>query len=136
VERLGTVGESGRKRGLHSARADPSLRSDALIAMLTAMPRATAQFLELAKRGAEHRYRELQEELAALVRHFPHLRGTVTTRRGRPARQLGGTVPGPAASASDASPKRGRRTMSAAARRAVSERMKKYWAARRKAKAG
>jgi hypothetical protein len=98
------------------------------------MPRPTPQFLELAKRGAEHRYRELQDELAALVRHFPHLRATSTTRRGRPARQLGGTVPAPAATATDVSPKRRRRTMSAAARRVVSERMKKYWAARRKAK--
>jgi hypothetical protein len=31
--------------------------------------------LELAKRGAEHRYQELKAEVESLVKLFPHLRG-------------------------------------------------------------
>lgn len=74
--------------------------------------------MELARRGAEHRYRELKAELAVLIKHFPHLRESI-----------GGTLP-----VAEEAVKRNRRRMSAAARRAVSERMKKFWAARRKAK--
>jgi hypothetical protein len=73
-----------------------------------------------AQLGAEARAAELQAELAEIYRVFPALRrGT-----GRPA--------GLARSASAAAP--GRKPMSAAQKRAVSIRMKKYWAARRKAK--
>ena len=45
-------------------------------------------------------------------------------RRGRPPKWL-----------AEPKPRRGRKRMSAAARKAQSERMKKYWAARRKAEA-
>ena len=98
------------------------------------MPTRTknTQLLELARRGAEARLRDLIHEAKLLVDLFPHLRdsfdkdelpirfiiakgsGRLTTQRG--------------------TRRKGR--MSAAARKAVSVRMKKYWAARRKATKG
>jgi len=46
------------------------------------MPRPSAHLLALAKVGAEHRYRELQNEIRALIQQFPHLRG-VSARTSR-----------------------------------------------------
>jgi hypothetical protein len=76
------------------------------------------QLRRLAQLGAKARLEELREEEAAIRAAFPDLFG-----RGRQgARAV-------------AAPRR-RRRMSAANRKAVSERMRKYWAERRKAKAG
>jgi hypothetical protein len=72
----------------------------------------------LARLGAAARLAELERERASLLRDFPGLRGAANTAD---ATREGGS--------------RSRRVMSAANRRAVSIRMKKYWAARRKAKA-
>jgi hypothetical protein len=83
-----------------------------------------SQLLELAKRGAAQRYQELQDELAALVRMFPSLRGTTS-------RQVSPSSAGPQAAGMPV--RRRKSTWSAAQRQAVSVRMKKYWAARRKA---
>lgn len=67
--------------------------------------------------GARSRAGELESELSEIYRAFPELR---TERGGR-------TV------AKSVSPvRRRRRNMTAAERNAVSARMKKYWAARRK----
>ena len=77
--------------------------------------------------GAEARITELNEELQAIYAAFPELgRGTGRGRRAAAAR----TTP-----ASGVAPKRARkrRKMSAAQRKAVGERMKKYRAAKRKA---
>jgi hypothetical protein len=91
----------------------------------------SSRILEMARRGAEYRYQELQAELASLVQSFPHL-GAGRGRRGRRGRLLFG---GASAIANDsASGGRKRSHMSAAARKAQSIRMKKYWAERRKAK--
>ena len=79
----------------------------------------------LARLGAKARLEELRREEASIRQAFPDL-----FRGGR-----GGRSGAQRASAS-AGPRRRRRGMSAAARRAVSERMKKYWAERRKAKGG
>ena len=86
--------------------------------------------LELAKRGAEARLRELLDELKTLTSAFPHLRDSFDRdelpldfilRRGRDKARA-------------AAPKaRPQRSMSVAQRKAVGERMRKYWAARRKA---
>src|SRR5438874_2158813 len=94
------------------------------------MAKHSSHILEMARKGAEHRYAELQAEIAALVKHFPH----VARRAGR---QLSTAVARGRAIAQAEAPKvrRRARKMSAAARRAVSARMKKYWAARRKQKA-
>ena len=74
---------------------------------------------EYARRGAEARINELTQELAAIYRAFPGLR-----RRGASA------APEPSAAAI-----RRRKPMTAAQKREVSRRMKKYWAERRKASA-
>ena len=74
----------------------------------------------LARLGAEARLQELKQEEAVIRRAFPEL-----FRPGGKARDGG---------ANSAPARRRRSRMSAAARRAVSERMTKYWAERRKAK--
>lgn len=68
---------------------------------------------DLARRGASLRVAEIQQELAALNRAFPGV--------ARPERSSGTATTG-----------RGRKPMTAAQRKAVGERMRKYWAARRK----
>ncbi|HEX3703560.1 MAG TPA: hypothetical protein VHU82_09525 [Vicinamibacterales bacterium] len=93
------------------------------------MAKHSSQILEMARKGAEHRYQELKAEIAALLAHFPHLgRQTGTASRARAA--------GAAVTAESTPRRRSRKRMSAAARKAVSDRMKKYWAARRKTKKG
>ena len=89
------------------------------------MARHSSHILELARKGAEYRYRELKAEVAALVRDFPHLAEQAGTALGRTTGKAEATV--------KRTVRRGR-SMSAAARKAVSERMKAYWAARRAAK--
>jgi hypothetical protein len=90
------------------------------------MAKYSASILDLARRGAEHRYQELKAELNALVRRFPNVvqGGRTILRRGRRAVN---------AAAAEMKP-RTRKRMSPAARKAVSARMKKYWAAKRRAK--
>lgn len=78
----------------------------------------------LARLGAARRLEELRREEAALRAAFPGL-GIESTGRGRRSAQ--------AANGATATRRR-RRKMSAAQKRAVSERMKKYWAERRKAR--
>jgi hypothetical protein len=73
---------------------------------------------EYARRGAQARVEELTQELAAIYRAFPEL------RRG-----------GASAPSAPAGAVRRRKPMSAAMKREVSRRMKKYWADRRKANA-
>ena len=41
------------------------------------MPKHSSNILELAKRGAEARYRELVDELKTLTKSFPHLRDSI-----------------------------------------------------------
>jgi hypothetical protein len=74
------------------------------------------ELFRLARLGAEARLRALEDERAQILRTFPGLRA-------------GGA---PVASVA---PVRRRRQMSAAERKSVSARMKKYWAERRKANA-
>ena len=78
------------------------------------------QIQRLARLGAAARLEELRREEAAIRKAFPDLaRGRQAGGRERPGRPAGGGA---------------RSNMSAAARKAVSERMKKYWAERRKSK--
>ena len=78
------------------------------------------ELYRLARFGAEARLRALEDERAQILRTFPGLRA-------------GGTQLAVAAAA--AAPVRRRRQMSAAERKSVSARMKKFWAERRKANA-
>jgi hypothetical protein len=91
------------------------------------MAKHSSHILELARKGAEHRYEELKAEIATLVKNFPHLAKRAGT-------QISRTVSKGLAVAEAEAPKvrRRARKMSAAARKAVSDRMKKYWAARRR----
>lgn len=80
----------------------------------------TERLRELARVGAETALKQLRAEIIAIERTFPELalpRGRQAIRRS--VKQVANRT----------------RRMSAAARNAVSERMKKYWAERRKAKA-
>ena len=86
----------------------------------TANRLSTERLRELARSGAELALRELRAEIIAIERTFPEL--ALSRRRRALRRSLNAAT-------------RRTRTLSAAARRAVSERMKRYWAARRKAKA-
>ena len=83
------------------------------------------QMQRLTRRGAQAVLEDLEREAAAIRRAFPGLSG------GRPRTSQSAA----AAAGASAAPARRRPAMSAAARKAVSERMKKYWANRRKAKA-
>ena len=81
---------------------------------------------ELAKRGAEARLADLVHEARLLIELFPHLKDSYDSDE----------LPLPfilakASGRATRSGQRGDRRMSAAARKAVSERMKKYWARRR-----
>jgi hypothetical protein len=78
---------------------------------------STEQLRRLARLGAIARLEQLKQEEAAIRAEFPELfgRGRRATTAAKPRR-------------------RHRRPMSSAARKAVSERMRKYWAERRKAK--
>ena len=76
------------------------------------------QLRRLARLGAIERLRHLREEEAAIRREFPELFGTRAVPDGAaPART------------------RNRRPMSDEEKKVVSERMRKYWAERRKTKA-
>jgi hypothetical protein len=87
------------------------------------MPRGTRglsleQLRELAREGAEQALKRLRAEIVAIERTFPEL---ALPQRRRAVRRVVATA------------RRRTRTMSAAARKAVSERMKKYWAERKRA---
>jgi hypothetical protein len=84
-------------------------------------PNLTAAHLrELARTGAEATLNRLRAEIIAIERTFPELRLPQRRRAVRRSLQKAATRT---------------RTMSAAARKAVSARMKRYWAERRKAQA-
>ena len=84
------------------------------------------QLRRLARLGAIARLEQLRQEEAAIRAEFPELFG-----RGRRAGAANGEA---AAGTEGGGSRRRRRGMSAAQRKAVSERMRKYWAERRKAK--
>lgn len=82
------------------------------------MAKHTSTILELAKKGAKHRYQELKAELADLVKVFPHLR-------------YGSAVSPAMPDAVEELKVRRRRKMSAAARKRISEAQKARWAAQK-----
>jgi hypothetical protein len=92
--------------------------------MLPVMPKHPRHILELAKRGADARFRELLDELKMLTGTFPHLRDSFDRdelpvkfilRKGRDK-------------AATPAPPRKRRKVSAKARKAISAAQKKRWA--------
>ena len=85
------------------------------------------QLRRLARLGAVARLEQLRQEEAAIRSEFPELFG------GRRGKAKGGKAKGTAAASRGR--KRSRPAMTASQRKAVSERMRKYWAERRKASA-
>lgn len=83
---------------------------------------------DFARRGAEARITELNQELEAIYGAFPDLR----LGRGRSGGLGSKLIKVEEAGARSA--RTGRRKMSAAQRKAVGDRMKKYWAAEAAAK--
>ena len=83
------------------------------------------QLRRLTRLGAVARLEQIRAEEAAIRAEFPELFGR--GRREETATSTGSNRP--------AGARRRRRKMSAQARKAVSERMRKYWAERRKGKA-
>jgi hypothetical protein len=85
---------------------------------------------DLARRGAVVRLTELQEEAAAILRAFPEL-----TRAGSGSHLgIAYTDDGTTILPGKRTQRRKRKPMSAAQRRAVGIRMKRYWAKRRAAR--
>jgi hypothetical protein len=80
---------------------------------------------EYARRGAETRIAELQQELKAIFRAFPDL------AKGQSRGTRGGSKLIKVEETFGAPVRRRRRKMTAAQRKAVGERMRAYWAARK-----
>jgi hypothetical protein len=93
------------------------------------MAKHSSHILELARKGAGHRYEELKAEIASLEKHFPHL------RQSQAERQPKGEQVSAAPAGVVAHPPRKRRKMSAAARKKISDAQKARWA-KQKAKKG
>jgi hypothetical protein len=81
------------------------------------MPKHSSQILDLARKGAEHRIKELRAEIASLTKVFPHLRF--------------GSAVSPAMPDQVEERKVIRRKLSAAARAKISAAQKKRWAKHR-----
>jgi hypothetical protein len=82
----------------------------------------------LAKLGARARLEQIELERKAILAAFPDLHGR------RPAGKPTARVSDATRASAQAAPRRRTRRMTAAQRKEVSDRMKKYWAERRKAK--
>lgn len=93
------------------------------------MALSTEQLMNMARHGAAAMIAELKTQIAEIERAFPSARAA--------RRATGRIASGVSSSFSAGAKRRPRRArkMSAAQRKAVSVRMKKYWAARRAAKA-
>jgi hypothetical protein len=91
------------------------------------MPRPSDRFREFAQLGAAVRLEQLRAEIRQIYQAFPALRF-----------QKRASGPGARRATDDASPKkeqrsrRKKRRLSAAQKKAISDRMKKYWANRKK----
>jgi hypothetical protein len=95
------------------------------------MAKHSSHIIDMARKGAEHKYEELTAEIAALVKHFPHLagrKGGIVSRGASVLSKRGRAVV--AAVTGEATPKK-RRKMSAKARNAISQAQKARWAKQR-----
>ena len=92
------------------------------------MAKHSSHILDMARKGAEHRYEELKAEISALMKHFPHLGGRKSAAGAASASRKAAVAAGPGESAPGK-----RRTMSAKARKAISAAQKARWAKQRAA---
>lgn len=83
------------------------------------MPRNNGEMRSWARLGAQQRLQQLERERQMILRAFPELGRSARGRQSADGRTSGGR-------------RRKRRRMSAAERKAISQRMKKLWAERRK----
>ena len=113
----------------HTASGTPRCASPTNLRNIEGMAKHSTDILTWARRGAEARWNELQAETASLLKAFPDLASISQTAKRTVARSARGL-----ADSLEPARKRKRSKMSAAQRRAVSARMKKYWASRRAAK--
>jgi len=97
--------------------------------MLTIMAQHPTHILELAKRGAAARLQDLVHEARLLLELFPHLRDAFD----KDELPISFIVAKGSGQLTKRTSVQRRRPMSPAARKAVGERMRKYWAAKRKA---
>lgn len=121
--------------------------------MVTSLQLSLEQITKLARRGAVAVVAEIEAEVASIRRAFPDGGASAETdairRKGRNGQRRGKLSPAGRAAIAAAQKARWakikkrnkggtrkREGMSAAARKAVGERMRKYWAARRAAKSG
>ena len=93
------------------------------------MAKQSSHILELAKRGAEAQLRDLMMEAKLLLQLFPHLKDSFD----KDELPISFILMKDAGRLTMGKTRR-RKGMSAAARKAVSLRMRKYWAGKRKAK--
>jgi hypothetical protein len=91
------------------------------------MPRPSDRFREFAQVGAAVRLGQLRDEIRQILTAFPALRF-----QKRSARGAGGSVADDVAARAAKSTRRKKRRFSAAQKKAISDRMKKYWANRKK----
>jgi hypothetical protein len=89
---------------------------------------STKQLMNMARHGATAMIAELKAQIAEIEQTFPSVRATRRTTTRAATR-----VTRPVAGGRKRGGRKGRRKMSAAQKRVVSARMKKYWAARRTA---
>lgn len=113
--------------GVHHVRMPQTWPDERAQVSSRPMAKYSSSILELARRGAEQRYQELQAELASLVRQFPGLASGAReiVRRGRRAAK---------AAAAELRPRK-RRKMSAAARARIAAAQRARWAKQKAAAA-
>ena len=90
-----------------------------------------SHILDMARKGAEHKYQELKAEIAALVKNFPHLASRTVGQIQRTASALSAGGKAALASVNGEAAPRKRRKMSAKARKAIGAAQRKRWAAKR-----
>lgn len=98
------------------------------------MAKHSSHILDMARKGAKHRYEELKTEIAALVKNFPHLASRTRKQLGRAAGSVLATGKATVAAVTAEAVPRKRRKMSAKARAAISAAQKARWAKQKAAK--
>ena len=89
------------------------------------MAKRSSHILDMARKGAEHKYEELKSEIAGLMKHFPHLasvKGKQASRAAADAFSRGRKVVGAAIAGEPVKTKRRKRTASAVSPRRATRR--------------
>ena len=99
------------------------------------MPKSTDRFHEYARLGAAIRRAELVDEMRAIDKAFPELR--FQKRTAALLKRSGSAAAEPTMAEDEpvSRPRRKRRKLTAAEKKFISARMKKYWAARKRKEA-